>query len=87
MRRKKDLPDMKFKWGDNVSFQDRGQNLVGVVKTCDYGGAMWITSFEFPHHTYDVQVEQVTIEGVEYDNVLFKHIPERDIKLINVDDE
>lgn len=59
----KNLPPMKFNLGDKVRFTISDNELVGIVKIADFGGA-----FEHDYHSYDIFVAE--------DNCLYKHIPE-----------
>ena len=77
--RKKDLPDMRFKKGDKVSFCDNGQKLVGVIEIYDYGGALG-----YDYHTYDVFVksEYINHDGKILKDFLYKHIDEHKLEKV-----
>ncbi|MBU4643150.1 hypothetical protein [Bacillus toyonensis] len=57
---------MKFNLGDIVVFDFQGEMLTGEIEIRDFGG-----SLEHDYHSYDIVVEER--------NMLYKHIPERDI--------
>lgn len=62
----RDFPPMKFQLGEKVSFKFGNQILIGIIDIRDFCG-----SIEHNHHSYDILVEE--------QNMLYKHIPERDI--------
>ncbi|ARV91308.1 hypothetical protein BK727_25295 [Bacillus thuringiensis serovar roskildiensis] len=62
----KDLPPMKFQLSEKVSFKFGNKMLVGIIDIRDFGG-----SIEHDHHSYDILVKE--------ENMLYKHIPERDV--------
>ena len=62
----KDLPQMKFQLGEKVSFKFGNKMLVGIIDIRDFGG-----SIEQDYHSYDILVKK--------ENMLYKHIPERDV--------
>ncbi|WP_242325665.1 hypothetical protein [Bacillus cereus group sp. BfR-BA-01353] len=62
----RDLPMMTFNLDDVVLFKFHHEILIGKIDIRDFGG-----SIEHDYHSYDILVEE--------QNMLYKHIPERDI--------
>ncbi|HGE5805185.1 hypothetical protein NYE71_32805 [Bacillus sp. FSL K6-0273] len=62
----RDLPPMRFDLDDVVLFKFHNEIFIGKIDIRDFGG-----SIEHDYHSYDILVEE--------QNMLYKHIPERDI--------
>lgn len=62
----RDLPTMKFNLDDVVLFKFHDEILIGKIEIRDFYG-----SIEHDYHSYDIFVEE--------QNMLYKHIRERDI--------
>ena len=65
----KKFPPMKFNVGDNVEFKWENSWKKGIVYICDFGG-----SVEHDYHSYDIEIKE--------ENMLYKHIPERDVRML-----
>lgn len=65
-KKDRDFPQMKFQLGEKVSFKFGNQILIGTIDIRDFGG-----SIEHDYHSYDILVKE--------ENMLYKHIPERDV--------
>ena len=69
-RIRNELPPMKFNAGDTINFWQGNYWCRGVIIVCDHGG-----SLEHDYHSYDIEVKE--------ENMLYKHIPERYVRMIS----
>jgi len=65
-----ELPPMKFNVGDIVNFWQGDYWSRGEILVADYGG-----SLEHDYHSYDIEVKE--------ENMLYKHIPERNVRMVS----